>query len=74
MAVNEPLICSSNCSEALIKVFSNSPSATVILVENEAESTTRFVTLVLNLVEKEPLSVFKFVILVENEAESVFLN
>ena len=29
-------------------VFSNSTSAVVILLENEAESATRFVTLVLN--------------------------
>ena len=56
-AVNDPDICSCNCSEALIMVFSNSPSAIVILVENEAESLTRFVILVEKLAleaTKEP--------------------
>ena len=54
-AVNDPLICCSNCFEALTNVFSNSPSAIVILVENEAESDTKFVI----LVEKLELSAVK---------------
>ena len=47
-AVNEPDISSANCAEALNMVFSNSVSATVILVENEAESETKLVILVEN--------------------------
>ena len=56
-AVNEPDISSANCAEALNMVFSNSVSATVILVEKEEESDTKFVILVENEAlgaEKDP--------------------
>ncbi len=57
-APSEPLISEAICAEPLTKVFPNSDSAVLILVENEPLSVFRFVTLVEKLelaAVKEPV-------------------